>query len=235
VPISILPLGTANNIARALGLNISIRKIIRGLATARRIKMDVGIARGPWGDKPFLEAVGAGLFARMMARRESHEENGVRDQVDTNGGMRGGVQLLQQVLGSHRGHEFSVKLDRSELSGKYLLIEAMNIPSIGPALELAPRARHGDGFLDVVIVSEKERPHLHRHLSAKLSRKSGPRFAVHRTRTLQLSCNVSDVHFDDQTWPDDLVEPSGKIKSRVRRINIEVTVFPGALRVLVPG
>ena len=64
VPVALLPSGTANNIARTLGLvERPFEDLVRGWEGARRVKLDVGIAAGPWGERYFVEGVGAGLFA----------------------------------------------------------------------------------------------------------------------------------------------------------------------------
>jgi len=70
--IAILPLGTANNIAKTIGLlDMSLTDSIAGWTTACRMKYDVGIARGPWGSTFFLEGVGVGLFTENMARLDA--------------------------------------------------------------------------------------------------------------------------------------------------------------------
>src|SRR5438132_2096955 len=46
IPLSVLPLGTANNLARSLGFIASPEEIITGLAHGKRRAFDVGIARG---------------------------------------------------------------------------------------------------------------------------------------------------------------------------------------------
>jgi len=50
VPIAVLPLGTANNISKTLGIaDLPITQLIPGWESARRLKFDAGIATGPWG------------------------------------------------------------------------------------------------------------------------------------------------------------------------------------------
>ncbi|HSQ04008.1 MAG TPA: diacylglycerol kinase family protein, partial [Burkholderiales bacterium] len=67
VPFTALPLGTANNISRTLGLtDLSLEQLIAGWARGRRAKFDIGIADGPWGLRYFIEGMGAGLFAWNM-------------------------------------------------------------------------------------------------------------------------------------------------------------------------
>jgi diacylglycerol kinase family enzyme len=72
IPIALLPSGTANNIARTLGLIAQpFETLVRGWDNPRRIKLDVGIAAGPWGERYFVEGVGAGLFAMLLAQPDS--------------------------------------------------------------------------------------------------------------------------------------------------------------------
>ena len=200
VPITILPVGTVNNIARALGLQGSLRQLIQGLATARQVKLDVGVAKGAWGEVPFLEAAGTGLFPHMIAERKTNIEQGVPDAVEALGGLTGGVHFLQHLLQAFHGLECVIHFDGTELKGNYLLVEAMNIPSIGPAVELAPDARPCDGLLDMVFLREDQREKLDSYLAARLANKGPIPFPVQRTRQITMSCSATQFHFDDQCW-----------------------------------
>jgi diacylglycerol kinase family enzyme len=62
-PIAILPLGTANNIARSLGIEGDLESLLSKLPTSSARSLDVGCAKGPWGERMFLEAVGVGSIA----------------------------------------------------------------------------------------------------------------------------------------------------------------------------
>ncbi len=56
IPLALLPMGTANNIGRTLGVaDVSLEQQVIGWHTARRTTFDIGLARGPWGAKYFLE------------------------------------------------------------------------------------------------------------------------------------------------------------------------------------
>ena len=44
-----------------------------------------------------------------------------------------------------------MRLDAEELSGDYVVLEALNIRYIGSNLNLAPRADISDGFLNLVL------------------------------------------------------------------------------------
>jgi diacylglycerol kinase (ATP) len=64
MPLAILPLGTANNIACSLGINGSIQQASFNWSLARRQPLDVGVASGPWGVSRFLEASDGASGAR---------------------------------------------------------------------------------------------------------------------------------------------------------------------------
>src|SRR5438046_10481838 len=62
ITLGVLPLGTANNLARSLGFIASPDEIITGLNAAERRGFDIGLARWPWGKRYFFEMSGDGLL-----------------------------------------------------------------------------------------------------------------------------------------------------------------------------
>src|SRR5680860_1361126 len=66
--LTILPLGTANNIARCLSITGEAETLIKRLRGAPEKRLDVGIAIGPWGRRYFVESVGWGALAEAVDR-----------------------------------------------------------------------------------------------------------------------------------------------------------------------
>src|SRR5439155_23290513 len=66
IPLSVLPLGTANNLARMLGFHRSAKTLIAQLEHGEPDGFDVGVASGPWGNRYLFEGAGAGLFADYL-------------------------------------------------------------------------------------------------------------------------------------------------------------------------
>src|SRR5690349_20514816 len=54
-PIAPLPAGTANNIARTLGLaGRPWEELVRGWEDGRTVSLDLGVATGPWGERKVM-------------------------------------------------------------------------------------------------------------------------------------------------------------------------------------
>jgi diacylglycerol kinase (ATP) len=201
IPVAILPVGTANNIATSLGIGGRLEEIVAGWDIARRRRIDIGTATGPWGTRRFLEAVGFGLFTQSMAlveSREEAEEPGDRDEE-----LERDLRFLRMTLDAARSHHRHISLDGEDLSGDYFLAEVMNIRCIGPNLCLAPNADTGDGMLDVVLLGEHDRRRFQEYLDRHLDdRQVLPHLPVHTGRVVRFRWDGLPIHVDDHIYAD---------------------------------
>lgn len=223
VPVALLPSGTANNIARALGLvERPFETLVRGWRDARRVKLDVGTATGPWGERYFIEGIGAGLFANLLAA------SAVRKPAKKQKAVESGLRRLKAAAARCEPVEVAATLDGEDISGRYLLIEALNLPYVGPNLHLAHDSRPGDGQLDVVLVREAERERLLHYLDAW--RDNRERLAVLPTlrgRRLQLEWTGFALHIDDKLMPKAGAKPgemAGLVEARIEADAVEFLV-----------
>jgi len=208
-PFTILPTGTANNIAKTLGLkHAHLADLVAGWTNGQRTRFDVGTATGPWGSRLFIESFGMGLFAEIMARlgdKDSPEREQLDDQEDEVSSVR---DILIEKLRRRTASQLTVTLDGQDLSGAYLLLEAMNICYVGPNLHLAPGADPGDGILDLVLVPEADREQMAEYLA---SGPDGPppELTVHRGKSLRVEWDRADTHVDDESLPSE----AGKVEA----------------------
>lgn len=207
IPVAALPSGTANNISRSLGLvERPFEELVRGWPDARRVKLDVGIAKGPWGERYFVEGIGMGVFARLLAsgsgkRIKKSKTKKPKEKVDN------ALQRLKTRAQRMQPLEIQASLDGKDISGSYLLFEAVTIPYVGPNLFLAPDSKPGDGHFDVVLVSEAERARLVEYLETWQGNRQ--RLAVlpsHRGKRLVLEWSGFEMHLDDKLWPKEDAE-----------------------------
>lgn len=162
--VTLLPLGSANNIARSLGVGeADIPTLVRGWERGERRPYRLGrFASDAWQDR-FVESVGGGLFAAVLARDE--QRGGDASGEDS---ISLGLELLRDTVARAPALPWEVEVDGDDASGDLLAVEVMNIGITGPRVPLAPEADPGDERLDVVLVGEPERAALARYLDARL-------------------------------------------------------------------
>ena len=194
-PIAPLPIGTANNIATALGLSeLSFEEQISGWTHAERVLFDVGEACGPWGSRAFMEGFGIGLFPHAMRSPHRHRQPDA-SMAHARLAVRTALEELPAV-------DLIASLDGYDCSGRYVAVEAMNIGLIGPNLKLCAHADPGDKRLDVVLVSEEHRDLLRDCLLAEEEGHSWPHeLLVLRGSSLSIAPFASGMHIDGEVWP----------------------------------
>jgi diacylglycerol kinase family enzyme len=220
MPIAPLPAGTANNISTTLGLvGRPLEDLVRGWQGARHLKLDLGVADGPWGRRYFLEGVGAGLFAHAA-------DVAPKDKLPPSpeAKVQWAIRNLRQRLLEMQPVRIDAALDGEDVSGEYLLFEALNIPFVGPNLFLAPDSRQGDGQLDLVMAGDAERERLAHYLEHWEDKKR--RLAVlpsRQGRHLRIERAGERVHIDDEFWPQHAAEakPPAPIEVRIENAAVD--------------
>lgn len=220
VSIALIPAGTANNVGMALGLPGDPKEAIRGLANPRKLKVDLGVVRAPWGDSYFLEGAGFGLYAEALSRYKPEDGKSV---------LRG-VKTLVEIVTELPSPTTRLRIDGQEEVGEYLLVAAMNTPQFGPRIPLAPEADPGDGLFDLVRVDAASRDSLLGYLRGLVSGDL-PRLDsvdVRRVRSFEFLWTGFPIHQDAVHLAfDDHRDEQG--------VWLKVEVLPAALEFWIPG
>jgi diacylglycerol kinase (ATP) len=230
IPLSVLPLGTANNLARALEFVASPEEIIAKLEGGRKRVFDVGLATGSWDTGYFFEAAGGGLRADdVRVTRKQRKKNGKSEKPPKEQEMARHAAVLRWTLQNYPARLWKVEIDGDDISGRYILWEAMNIRFVSPALHLAPRAATKDGQLDFVCARQADRALLMERFNARVAgKKSKSPLPTRRFRELRIAWNESTIHLDDKLCRN-------RTKDQKSSDEIKITVKPSALIILQPA
>ena len=224
VPLAIVPLGTANNIAFTVGAGGSPREIIDGLHAASVTTLDVGRANGPWGARCFIESAGIGFFGSLLRRITDNADFAPEQGTSP---VATAARNFLRALRAYRPTRHHVLADGEDLSGTYLLVEAMNIRSIGPRMVLAPEADPADGRLDLVFVRDTDRRVFSDYLEALAEGAAeAPPVESRRVQRVSLVWDAAHGHLDDEVWPEGGHGPPNADIRSAPTVDIEIVAPP---------
>lgn len=202
VPLGILPMGTAMNVARSLDIPLDLEGAARVLAEGSVRSIDVGLVRG----QPFLEIASIGLGAEVLAGATHVGE----------GRLHAALDVLRAALRNRRTR-VRLQLDGREVRGHALMLAVANGPYTGRAINLAPEARIDDGKFDVLFYQGFGALGFAAHLArVLLGRPHDERIRRYRAATVRVSTRRPlPVRLDSQdlgTTPVELVTRRGALR-----------------------
>ena len=196
LPLAILPLGTANNIAKSLSSDGPLDTLVEAWGRTKPQSLDIGFARAEWGQRIFFESVGAGLIPAGIAAAKALEENAREGSSTVK--PEDALSTFRDVLAGLEPQRWTIVIDGQEEIGDFLLVEVLNIPSIGPNLVLSDEAIPTDGLFSVVIATEQHRRVLDEYLAHRISGGERPLSMPPRhARRVEIRGSTA-VHVDDQ-------------------------------------
>ena len=194
--LAILPLGTANNIATSLGVNAPARELIASWTTARRMPFDLGRARTASTDWLVVEGAGGGLVPAGIARAQAARKR--RQDATPAAEVVAAVQAFRDALVALEPRPWTLALDGRHISDEFLLVEILNIRSIGPNLVFGPDASPSDGYFDVVMAQEGHREQLLTYFERRAQgRDTRLTLPCSRAREVEVE-RCMEFHIDDE-------------------------------------
>jgi diacylglycerol kinase (ATP) len=206
VPLGILPLGSAMNLARSLDIPRELDAAAAIVAAGNERIIDVGEADG----RRFYEATSIGLGAQIFAKAHEFDKGRYRSVFDLIG-----------VLRRARRTRIRLRLDGRPVEVKAIAVVVANAPFTGLGLNLAPDAALDDGCFDVRVFRRYSRTEFLRHFwSISFGRRAyAPKIAEYRATRVEVETAGLPCRADDFDLP---------------RSPLDLVVRPGVLRVVAP-
>lgn len=208
-PLGIVPAGTGNDFASALGLSAKRPDIAIAAIAAGSVRTVDAVRVG---EQWWACVMGAGFDSAVNERA-----NGMRWP---RGPMRYNLAILAE-LGLFRPKPFVLTLDGVRIETEAMLVAVANAPAYGGGLRVAPDARLDDGLLDVVVLGPIPKAVFLRLLPRV--RTGGhighPAVTVHRARVVVLEGEGQTAYADGERLAD---------------LPVRAECIPGALRVFEP-
>lgn len=193
VPLAIIPLGTANNIATSLDISGPAAEVAARWERAKVVHLDVGSIDG---SRHFFEGVGSGLVAACI---DEGRRSLSKDDPDDH--LVAARQMYLNLLDRLTPIRHTITLDDETVEGEYLLVEVLNTSQIGPGIELASNVSSVDGLLSVVAIGESDRAALVSYITALRDEGSpAPQFHSWRSKRVEIR-GAERLHVDDLVLP----------------------------------
>jgi diacylglycerol kinase (ATP) len=195
-PIALLPFGTANNLATSLGISTNAKDTISSWSSYNLKKFDVGQALGMKDEVFFIESFGFGLFPRLMADLKAKNTDHITTPEDE---FKMALEELLEITRTYPAVPVKVEVNDEVLELQCILVEVMNISSMGPHLVFSQKADPGDGLFDLVMVRDDQRGLMESYIT-KLLKKQKPKFPIEPINAKKITINWvgKDVHADDE-------------------------------------
>ena len=133
------------------------------------------------------------------------------------------LEFLHQIILSYEPKECRLEVDGMDHSGKFLLAEIMNTPSIGPNLLISPLSDPGDGEFEIVLVPDQHKEKFATYVEGKLRGLDETySFNTLKGKNISISWEGTHVHVDDQ------------IVKLNKGAEVKVQIKKGLLEFLVP-
>jgi diacylglycerol kinase (ATP) len=149
--LAVIPFGTANDVARSLGLPLDDLERLAAIAAGDRLAtLDVGRVRASRGSRTveriWVDAVSVGMDADVLVARGNYRE--------LKGLLAYAAALADRSL-QQRSLDVRLDVDGTAFEAHVFNVVVNNVPVYAGALEL-PGARRDDGLLDVYLFDRNE-------------------------------------------------------------------------------
>lgn len=188
--LGIIPAGTTNDLARALGIPFQIEEAAKLIASRKQMALDLGRIGD---DRYFVNIAACGRLTEITYDVPSRMKTVL-------GQLAYYMKGLERLPGLRPIH-LHVKTGETEYDGQAMLCLITNSRSVGGFEHVAPRASVNDGVLDLILVKPTNLGEMVRLVSAALrgDHVNDDRILYRHARRIELSSeDVVDLNIDGE-------------------------------------
>ncbi|MBM7855697.1 YegS/Rv2252/BmrU family lipid kinase [Desulfohalotomaculum tongense] len=213
LPVGIIPSGTANDFATALGLERQPGTAVRRLLAGDVVNVDIGRIN----DRYFVNVASAGVLTTIS----QEVNNAIKSRLGITGYYLKGLEHVWQAS------PISVTIEGEgfKIDGEIMLFLVLNSTTAGSIRNVAPHAAIADGKLDLVVLKKCSPaqlvPLLLRAYEGRGAHLQHPLVEYHQTRWVKVSSEQNiKTDIDGEPGPD---------------LPLDIEVLPGRLKLMTPA
>jgi len=191
IPIGVMPFGSANNIARSLGIAGTPAELAEQwrIGNLRQFHL-INVTEGGGEKEVAVEGFGVGLIPALIKRRAKGKKADGADDI------RRGRRALEEVLHEIEPLDVEINIDGKPWKSDLISVEVLNILFTGPALPLGHAADPTDKRLDVVVLEGDQRKNFAEWIQAP--QEAAPPVSARRGKTIHVRWRGADSRLDDE-------------------------------------
>ena len=148
-PLAVIPLGSGNDFAKALGVPMNPYLAISRLLRGQRSIIDIGRVN----DRYFLNTLSFGVDA-VIADRTTE----LRKSTRRRGFLLYAEAAVSSIIKDLKAHTYRMTIDNNYLERDLLICAIQNGPFYGGGFKVAPRALLDDGLFNICLATEANIP-----------------------------------------------------------------------------
>lgn len=187
-PIAVLPMGTANNIAKSLGIGRPTVELVASWHIEKHMAFYPIAAAGPWGRSRIIEGIGFGAIEQAIAelpRKTSFSK------------ARG--KYAEAALNAP-AEDLKVRIDDEPQTDSFAVLEITKFPFVGPNLHLAPDIDIGDPTFSICSIGDRarERQNMAKWLTEPNAAPAP--VSVRRAKRLEIAGRFRQMRIEGRLW-----------------------------------
>lgn len=149
ITLGVIPAGTGNDFARAVGVNgLSVNKIFDLYTKSDPAEIDLGLVKSQSSERWFVQVLSTGFDAEVNSRA---------NKIRWPKGKSKYTIATVRTLAKFRPITYEIEMDGHKLSQSAMLFTIANGKTYGGGMRICPGASNSDGFFELLLVKPVSR------------------------------------------------------------------------------